>query len=118
MSWVGLSGVDYVAIADEDEQGRQRAALRTGAQAQYADYREMLAREKLDLVVVAPRWADCHAEMVTTCAQAGVRGIICEKPLACTLAEADGMLAACQKAGARLAIAHQGRVTPSILRAR
>ncbi|NPV08935.1 MAG: Gfo/Idh/MocA family oxidoreductase [Anaerolineae bacterium] len=118
MSWVGLPDVDYVAIADEDEAGRASAAERTGARAAYADYRQMLAAERPDLVAVAPRWLDCHADMAIACAEAGVRGVLCEKPLARSPAEADAMLEACLQAGTRIAIAHQARVTPPVLAAR
>jgi len=118
MSWVGVEGVEYVAVADEDRQGRERAAVRTGARSHYADYRDMLAKEGPDLVVVAPRWLDCHADMVIACAEAGAKGVLCEKPLARTLAEADAMLAACRLSGTKLAVAHQGRVTAPVVRAR
>jgi len=118
MSWTHLGGVHYVAVADEDPQGREDASRRTGAQAHYADYHDMLATEALDLVSVAPRWVDCHAEMVIACAEAGVKGILCEKPLARSPSEADDMSAACEANGTKLAIAHQSRVTPPVLRAR
>ena len=118
MTWTDLAGVDHVAVADEDPQGREAAARRTGVQAQYADFRDMLARESLDLVSVAPRWIDCHAEMVIACAEAGAQGILCEKPLARSPSEADDMLAACQANGAKITIAHQSRATPPILRAK
>ncbi|MBM3187194.1 MAG: Gfo/Idh/MocA family oxidoreductase [Chloroflexi bacterium] len=118
MSWTGLPGLEYRAVADEDPNGRAAAARRTGAAAQYTDYGEMLANERLDLVSVGPRWPDCHAEMVVACAEAGVRGILTDKPLATSLEEADRMLAACRANEARLAIAHQSRVTPPVVRAR
>src|SRR6187401_1834697 len=61
--WLDLPNVEIVAVADESEEGRARAGERLGAPAAYADYREMLRREQLDLVSVAPRWLDCHCEM-------------------------------------------------------
>src|SRR5262249_52211397 len=42
-------------------------------------------------------------------AEAGARGILCEKPMARSLAEADTMLAACDAYGAKLAIGHHHR---------
>jgi predicted dehydrogenase len=50
--------------------------------------------------------------MLLDCVAAGVKGIYCEKPFAPTLADADAMLAACQKAGAHVAVAHQNRAVP------
>ena len=55
-----LPGVQVVAIADPVAAGREAAAKRCGALRQYADYREMLAKEKPQLVSIAPRWSDQH----------------------------------------------------------
>lgn len=109
--------MEFVAVADDDLDGLRDAGERTGAGALYGDYREMLERERLDLVAVCPRWVGCHAEMVIAAAEAGVRGIFCEKPLAATLAEADAILEACEQAGARVAVAHR-RANPYEQRAK
>src|SRR6266849_3225771 len=85
--WLDLPKVEIVAVADEAAEGRARAAERLQAPKAYADYSEMLAREKPDLVSVAPRWPDCHAEMALACAEAAVRGVLMEKPLARDLQE-------------------------------
>jgi len=103
----GLSNVEVVAVADPDADGREAAAARTGAQSLYSDYREMLRAENLDLVNVCPRNLTDHAEMVIAAAEVGVRGIMCEKPMAPTMAHADAMLDACQRAGTRMAVAHR-----------
>jgi predicted dehydrogenase len=108
----GMTGVQLVAVADPDPKGRAECAARTGAAVQYADYIEMLAKEKPDLVSVAPRWLNAHREMVLACASSGVKGIYCEKPFARTLAEADEMLEACRRSGTFVAVAHQNRATP------
>ena len=63
----------------------------------------MLERERLDFVAVCPRWLGARAEMVIAATDAGVKGIFCEKPFAGTLAEADAMLEACERAGTRVA---------------
>ncbi len=99
--------VDCVAVADDDEQGLKLAGERLGLKALYSDYREMLDQEKLDIVSVAPRWADCHCDMVIACAEAGVKGIFCEKPMAKTLSEADAMLQSCQRNNVKVAVAHR-----------
>jgi predicted dehydrogenase len=52
-------------------------------------------------------WPKLHAPQVIEAATRGVRGIVCEKPMALHGAEIDAMLAACAKSGTRLAIAHQ-----------
>jgi predicted dehydrogenase len=105
--------VDVVAVADPDEEGRGKAASEVGAQNTYADYREMLDRENLDLVTVGPRWVDCHEEMVLACIDAGCH-IYCEKPMAASLDAADRMVAAAGAAGVKLAVAHQGVYLPQV----
>jgi len=89
-----------------------------GAGQTYDDYQRMLAGEAPQLVAIGPRWLDRRREMVIACAQAGVRGIFCEKPFAASLDDADAMLAACAQSGTRVQLAHQMRVTPQIARAR
>ncbi len=106
-AYEGAEGVEVAAVADPDAAGREAAARRAGALRQYADYREMLERESLDLVNVCPRWVGKHAEMVIASAESGVKGLICEKPFAQTLSQADAMVNACRRNGARIAVAHR-----------
>jgi predicted dehydrogenase len=107
IAYQGVPEVEVVAAADPDPEGLEAAGIRTGADRLYADYREMLETEDLDLVNVCPRWPDCHAEMVIAAAESGARGILMEKPMARTLAEADAMLDACGRHGVRMAVAHR-----------
>lgn len=109
--------LNVVSLADEHDQGRDAAAKRCNAQRAYADYREMLDKEKLDIVSVAPRWLDCHRDMVLACAEHGCH-IFLEKPMCRTLEEADQMITACERAHVKLAIAHQTRYSPRIDRVR
>ena len=81
VAYDGTPGVEVVAVADPDPAGREAAARRTGALRQYADYREMLESESVDLVNVCPRWIGRHAEMVIAAAESGARGLMCEKAL-------------------------------------
>ncbi len=103
----GIAGVEVVAVADSDPAGRKEAARRAGALREYADYREMLESESVDLVNVCPRWIGKHAEMVIAAAESGAKGVMCEKPFAPTLAQADAMLDACSRNGVRVAVAHR-----------
>jgi predicted dehydrogenase len=113
LAFAGLPGVAVVALADPDAAGRAGAVRRTGAERGYADYREMLAREGLDLVAVAPHWLDERVAQVVAAARSGVRGILVEKPFARSLDEADRMLAACDARGVQVAVAHQNRAFPA-----
>jgi predicted dehydrogenase len=95
--------VEVVAGADPYEEQRQAFGRRWGVEHLYADYREMLAREKPDIVSVATS-AKPRPAIVTACAEAGVGAIWAEKPMATTLAEADAMVAVCREHGVKLAV--------------
>jgi predicted dehydrogenase len=109
----GLPGVDVIAVADPDEAGRREAVRRIGAAKGYADYRQMLEAERLDVVVVAPRHPDQHEAMLLAAIASGVRAIYCEKPFVRTLEEADRVLAAAEAHGTKIAVAHQNRAFPA-----
>lgn len=71
----------------------------------------MLETVRPDALVVAST-APSHCEYVCIAAAAGVRYVLCEKPMASSLAEADAMVDACRRAGATLAVNHQMRFMP------
>lgn len=104
----GLHNVTVEAIADQDEAGRGKAAAASGARRQYADYREMLTKEKPDLVCIATRHPGLHREMALAAIEVS-SGIFMEKPLAETLADADAIVAAADKRNVRIAVAHNKR---------
>ncbi len=114
-----LSGhprVELVVGSSRDEGRRQRFTARTGRPT-YADWRQMIASESLDLVSVAT-YAPQHAEMVIACANQGIPAIYCEKPIATRPADAEAMLAAARQAGSLLAINHNRRFNPNYRRLR
>jgi len=115
--WKFVPNARIVAVADENPEGLKKAAERLGARATYTDYRKMLREEKPDVVSIAPRWADCHLEMVLAAAEAGA-SIYLEKPMARTPAECDQMIEACDRARVKLAVAHQMRICPILELAR
>lgn len=105
--YTDMPEVEVVAIADPDPQGLAAAGERTGATRLYADYREMLAKEDVELVNISPRVVAPHAAMAIAAAESGAKGIFCEKPVAASLAEADAMLAACARYNVKVAVAHR-----------
>jgi predicted dehydrogenase len=77
----------------------------------YADYRNLLEQERPEIVSIAT-WTASHAAIAIAAARAGARIILCEKPMAIDLAEADAMIRACRDEGALLAIHHERRWNP------
>jgi predicted dehydrogenase len=111
--WRQIPNAQIVAVADENEAGRIAAQKRLGATNAYADYRQMLQKERPQIVSVADRHLDQHRDMVIACAEAGA-SIFLEKPICRNLQEADEMVAACEKHHVKLAIAHQTRYSPRL----
>lgn len=109
--WNAFDFVETAAVADPDDAGRAKAMQATGAKKGYRDYREMLANVQPDIVSIGPRWLDQRVEMVTAAADAGAH-IYLEKAFARNLVEADRMVAAVQKNGVKLQLAHQMRGSP------
>jgi UDP-N-acetylglucosamine 3-dehydrogenase len=83
----------------------------------YLDYCEMLANERLDLVCVATP-DHLHAPVVIAAADAGVKAIFCEKPMAHRLADADEMIAAIERNHVVVNVNHTRRWVPSYVAAR
>jgi len=108
LAFAGLPDVEIVAVADPDEGSRNAIQRETGAPRQYAHFRELLERERPDIVCVCSRLPTQHPDVVVAAAQAGCH-IYCEKPFATDLADADRMIASADGAGVRLAVAHLAR---------
>ena len=87
------------------------------ASSAYADARKMLRREQLDCVSICT-WAQAHAKLTVAAAKAGVRGILCEKPLGYSVAEADAMVRAAEQTGAKVLVMHQRRYSARFTKAR
>ncbi len=97
-----------VALADIVLENAQAFQARHGGDRLYTDYHTMLAQEKLDIVSIST-WPQLHAPMVIDCANAGVKAIHCEKPMAPTYGDAKRMVEACEKNGVQLTFNHQRR---------
>ncbi len=110
-------GVAVIAVADPEEAGRKRVAAKIGAPQSYADYREMLKRERPQLVSVAMRHADLHHDIILECLRAGAH-VYSEKPFVTAPNEADELLAVAEKSRLKTAVAHTMHMMPIMLRLR
>ena len=115
--WSSVAGMEVVAVADPDPRGRAAAVKRTRALREYADYREMLQREKLDLVGIGPRTLPEREPMIVAAANSKAH-IFSEKPFAASPEQADRIVEAVQRNRVKLQLAHQMRVSAYTLRAK
>ncbi len=93
---------ELVLIADDNAERGQAAAERYGAP-WIADYREAVTRDDVDAVIICSENVH-HKAMTIAAAEAG-KDVLCEKPIATTVADAQEMIAACAKNGVKLQIA-------------
>lgn len=101
--------IELVAVADIRQDAAEAAVRDYGAGRWYADYRELLERDDIDFVdICTPEFL--HCEQVVAAAEAG-KHILCEKPMAATVSEADRMIQAAKDAGVMLMIGHSRRFT-------
>lgn len=110
-------GVSLVAACDIQPEALQRFQARWQVPQGYADYRAMIDEARPEILSVTTH-ATHHAEVVVYAAERGVRGIYCEKPMACSLAEAERMAGACRAHGVVFNIGTLRRYHPGYQRIR
>jgi predicted dehydrogenase len=103
-------------ICGRNEAGVKAAATKYGWEEWSTSWEEVVRRKDIELVDVSTP-GDSHMPISVAAARAG-KAVICEKPLANNLAEANKMLAAVRKAGVVHMICHNYRKAPAIALAR
>ena len=109
--------VEVVAVADPVAAARGRYVEQYGIPQQYESVEEMLKIARPDIVSICT-WHLLHPAPTIAAAQAEVKAVICEKPMAIGMEAADSMVSACQASGTKLIISHQRRFTPGWEKAR
>lgn len=108
--WLGVEGqpTEIGALADTNVDAQRDFGdfFGVGEDHRYSDYREMLDKERPDFVDVCS-WHQHHAEMVIAAAARQPKAILCQKPMAVDLQQADEMLTACTRNNVKLIIAYQ-----------
>ena len=108
--------VTIVGVAESTPEAARKAAAELGCEVWTADYRELLARDDVDVV-------DCsvpnnrHEQIIVDAARAG-KHIYCEKPLAMNVAEGRRMVDAAKTAGVKTQMNFNFRYYPAVTRAR
>jgi predicted dehydrogenase len=99
-------------ICGRDEAGVKQAAEQFGWEGYVTDWRQLLARDDIDLVDInAP--SDAHKEIAIAAARAG-KHLFCEKPLALTLADSREMLREAEAAGVKHMVGFNYRFAPAV----
>ena len=132
MGWYGkidlfrliqVEPVEVVAMCDVDRNMLDHAAKMTATRQKsgreprkYGDYKEMLAQEEMDLVLIntPDHW---HALQMIDACRAGI-DIYCQKPISVDIREGQAMLAAARKYDRVVQIGTQRRSTPYLIEAK
>jgi predicted dehydrogenase len=106
-----LPGFQVVALADPTPENLDRAATMAPGAKTYADYRKLLTERKdIDaVVVITPSFL--HAEVTIAAFERGLP-VLCEKPMATTVHDANRMIEASRKSRKLLYIGFQKRLVP------
>jgi predicted dehydrogenase len=100
-----------VGMADPDERLRQSLTSAFGIKSSVADYRHLLDDKTIDLIYVCtPHWL--HRKITVDALLAG-KHVVCEKPIATTLSDAEDMIQSARKAARKLFVAHNHRFVPA-----
>lgn len=112
-SLAAMPDVTIAAVCDIVEESAQQSAEAVGA-APYTDAEAMIATGGLDCVSICtpPR---SHRAITEVAARYGTH-VLCEKPMAPSLADCDAMIEACRDAGVCLMIAQKMRFHPLVQR--
>ena len=103
---------EVVALCDPNPAALERAHSQLPSAQTFTDYRRLLAEAPVDAVVIATPNSE-HAPIALAAIQAG-KHVLCEKPIAMNLAEAQSMAAAADAAGVRHMTAFTYRFVPSM----
>ncbi len=111
-----LPEAELVAVCDVSAERARAIAEKYGARAWYTDYEQLLKHPDIQAVSVAtPDFA--HRDIAVAAAQAG-KHILCEKPLATNVKDAQDIVDAARKAGVKLMVAYHNRVSPPFVAAK
>ena len=110
--------VDMTVVCGRDPKGTARAAERLGWGDWAVDWQEVVRRDDVDVVDICTP-GDSHADIAIAALAAG-KHVVCEKPLANTVEEAERMAAAAQvaaEAGVRSMVGFTNRRVPALAHA-
>jgi predicted dehydrogenase len=104
----GIKNARLTAISEPNRETAEKACQELELERHYQDYRQALDDDQVDAVVVVTP-TDYHRDIVVAAAEAG-KHILCEKPMAMTVAECDKMIDAAEKNNVVLQIGFMRRL--------
>ncbi len=106
--FAALDDVELVAACDVVAENVEAFAREFEVESTFDEYHDMLSEVQPEAVSICT-WPHLHDQMVIDCAEAGVKLIYCEKPMADTIGGARLMVEVCDERGVALNFNHQRR---------
>lgn len=105
-----MDKLDLIAVVDPNREAAEAAKLECGNEntATYTDHKEMLQKEQPDFCAICV-WTGLHLPLFRDCAEAGVKAVFLEKPMAGTWGECKEIARIAEETGCRLSFSHQRR---------
>ena len=110
--WANVPAAEIVAVVDQDEKRADQLATQYKLERYFTNYLEALALPSVDVVSVCIP-TSLHAEVAIAAAKSG-KHILCEKPIALTLQQADQMIVAAEENTVKLGIGFMRRHSPVV----
>lgn len=111
-----LEGAELAAVCDIDIERARSVGEKTG-RPYYSSYDEMLSKENIDVIsILTP--SGLHAQHTIDIVKKYNKHIVCEKPMALTLKDADRMIRICTKINAKLFVVKQNRYNLPVIKLR
>jgi predicted dehydrogenase len=107
-AYVDNPNIDLIAAADISSEKLNKFGKRWNVSRLYGDYRELLKKEKLDILSICT-WNTTHLEILEEAAKYKIKAVFCEKPLSNSLDNADRMVKITDENGIFLFINHRRR---------
>jgi len=113
--------LEFVAACDTDISQIDKLFAKCGVEdaaavKRYADYKEMIEKNNLDLVAIATD-SGSHAQIALNCIAHGIHCII-EKPIAMSIADADDIIRLSEEKGVKVSACHQNRFNLAVQKMR
>jgi predicted dehydrogenase len=103
---------EVVAACDIVKEKANEFAKQWEVPSAYTDMHQMLSQEALDIVGVTTHNRE-HVAPTIAAAEAGVKAVLCEKPMALSMGDAERVIHTCERSGTKLAIDHTMRFEPN-----
>jgi len=110
-AYTNLKNTNLVSISDINHNKLQESGKKWNISNLYLDYNEMLKKEKIDILSICT-WTDSHYQIVKDAVNYKIKAILCEKPLAKNLDQAEEMIKLCKEKNILLFVNHQRRFDP------